>query len=125
MARDEHFNRLTPAGAESLALLAEEAGEVVQAACKALRHGLTSCNPDDASDTTNAEHLNKEIGDLLAAVDIAIGLGYIDRDSIESYRRGKLSTVRRWLHHATIPSWAARHIHRFVNDVCACGARDD
>ena len=100
---EEHFNRLSPAGAESLALLAEEAGEVVQAVCKSLRHGLTSTNPNDASDTTNAEHLNKEIGDFLAAVDIAVGLGYIDRDSIESYRRGKLSTVRRYLHHAQVP----------------------
>ena len=36
-----HFNKLTPAQAERLAILIEECGEVIQAATKILRHGYT------------------------------------------------------------------------------------
>ena len=42
----EHFNKLTPAEAERLAMLAEECGEVVQIVGKILRHGYDSQHPD-------------------------------------------------------------------------------
>jgi len=45
MSDEKHFNGLSPAEAERLALLAEECGEVVQAVCKVLRHGYESTNP--------------------------------------------------------------------------------
>jgi hypothetical protein len=41
----QHFNGLTPAEAERLALLAEECGEVIQAIGKVLRHGYESRHP--------------------------------------------------------------------------------
>lgn len=102
----EHFNRLTPDAAESLALIAEEAGEIVQAVCKSLRHGLWSTNPDIAGDVTNCERIHHEIGDLLAAVDIALGLGLLDRVTLDLYRKDKLSRVARYLHHAKVPGGA-------------------
>lgn len=40
------FNRLTPAEAERLALLAEECGEAIQAIGKILRHGYESNHPE-------------------------------------------------------------------------------
>ena len=43
----DHFNRLTPAEAERLAMLAEEAAEVIQVVGKILRHGYASYHPDD------------------------------------------------------------------------------
>ncbi len=43
----DHFNRLTPAEAERLAMLAEEAAEVIQIVGKILRHGYASYHPDD------------------------------------------------------------------------------
>ena len=43
----DHFNGLTPAEAERLAMLAEEAAEVIQAVGKILRHGYASYHPDD------------------------------------------------------------------------------
>lgn len=60
-----HFNGLTPAEAERLAMLVEECGEVIQAATKILRHGYESHHPDDPS-TTNRDLLTSEMADLLA-----------------------------------------------------------
>jgi hypothetical protein len=48
----DHFNRLTPAEAERLALLLEELGEAQQIIGKILRHGYESYHPDDP-ETTN------------------------------------------------------------------------
>lgn len=62
---NEHFNRLTPAQAERLAMLAEECGEVIQIIGKILRHGYDSHHPNDPR-TTNRELLGRELTDLLA-----------------------------------------------------------
>lgn len=59
-----HFNNLTPAQAERIAMLAEEAGEIVQMCGKILRHGLDSYHPMDADKTPNRELLRRELMDL-------------------------------------------------------------
>ena len=43
----EHFNKLTPAEDERLAMLAEECAEVIQIVSKIQRHGYDSWHPDD------------------------------------------------------------------------------
>lgn len=55
---------LTPAEAERLAMLAEEAGEIVQACMKVLRHGYESYNPDRPSDGSNRQQLARELGNF-------------------------------------------------------------
>ena len=60
-----HFNGLTPAEAERLAMLAEECGEVIQIIGKILRHGYDSYHPADPS-TTNKQLLGRELTDLYA-----------------------------------------------------------
>jgi len=60
-----HFNGLTPGEAERLAMLAEEAGEIVQAVGKILRHGYESFHPNNLS-VTNRSLLENEIADLHA-----------------------------------------------------------
>lgn len=62
----EHFNGLTPAEAERLAMLAEEAAEVNQIAMKILRHGYESFHPDDPQRVTNRRLLEKELLDTFA-----------------------------------------------------------
>lgn len=59
-----HYNGLSPAEAERLAMLAEEAGEVVQAVTKILRHGYEATHPDGGP--TNRETLKRELADLAA-----------------------------------------------------------
>ncbi|OAN76675.1 hypothetical protein A8B82_14850 [Sulfitobacter sp. EhC04] len=60
-----HFNNLTPAEAERLAMLAEECAEVIQIVGKILRHGYDSHHPDNPA-TDNRDLLAKEITDVAA-----------------------------------------------------------
>lgn len=62
----EHFNQLSPAEAERLAMLSEEAGEIVQIVGKILRHGYDSYNPNDQLQVTNHANLQNELTDLMA-----------------------------------------------------------
>ncbi len=61
----KHFNNLTPAQAERLAMLAEECAEVIQVIGKILRHGYDSYHPDQPY-ITNRELLQQELTDLAA-----------------------------------------------------------
>jgi len=61
----DHFNQLTPAEAERLAMLAEECGEVIQVIGKILRHGYDSYHPVNPS-ATNRQLLGRELTDLYA-----------------------------------------------------------
>lgn len=93
----QHFNQLTPAEAERLALLSEELGEAVQAVGKILRHGYASCHPDGGPN--NRESLEHECGDVYHALCRMIRAGDIDVNAI--YRRGdyKAHSVQQYLHH--------------------------
>lgn len=62
----DHFNRLTPAQAERLAMLAEECGEVIQIVGKIFRHGLMSCHPE--THASNKALLTLEMTDLMAVM---------------------------------------------------------
>lgn len=63
-----HHNRLTPAEAERLAMLAEECAEVIQAIGKILRHGYDSYHPLDPDQTPNRVLLDRELTDVAAVV---------------------------------------------------------
>jgi hypothetical protein len=58
------FNGLSPAEAERLAMLSEEAGEIVQIVGKILRHGYESYHPDDPRRIPNRALLMNELADL-------------------------------------------------------------
>jgi len=60
-----HFNQLTPAQAERLAMVAEECAEVIQIVGKILRHGYDSHHPNDPL-STNRDLLGRELTDLYA-----------------------------------------------------------
>ena len=98
----EHFNKLTPAEAERLALLLEELGEAQQVIGKILRHGYDSYHPQ--GNDTNRELLENEIGDVMAAVQMMTDAGDMDRVMIESEKTDKLERVGEWLHHAPAPA---------------------
>lgn len=66
-----HFNNLTPAEAERLAMLAEECGEVIQVIGKILRHGYESCHP--VSGERNRDRLQAEVTDVLAVLVLMTG----------------------------------------------------
>lgn len=95
---NKHFNRLSPAHAEALALIAEECAEVVQAIGKILRHGLASEHPD--SHITNYLTLQREVGDLLAALRVGEVQRLLDWEGVIHARDAKLLKLPRYLHHA-------------------------
>ena len=68
----EHFNKLSPAEAERLAMLAEECGEIIQVVGKILRHGYESYHPQNPHET-NRDLLANEVCDLLAVVQMMDG----------------------------------------------------
>jgi NTP pyrophosphatase (non-canonical NTP hydrolase) len=95
----KHFNNLTPAEAERLALLSEECGEIVQVIGKIFRHGYESCHPDDQQGITNRKLLEKETGDAIAAIAMLIKAGDISEQEIEHHAEEKKENVVKYLHH--------------------------
>jgi len=95
-----HFNNLTPAEAERLALLSEECGECIQAVGKILRHGYDSVHPEGKDKgNCNRDNLEREMGDILAAMQIMKETGDIDQKHLTEWREDKLTRVGKYLHH--------------------------
>jgi NTP pyrophosphatase (non-canonical NTP hydrolase) len=106
MANDQNdpanFNQLTCAETERLAILSEECGEVVQIIGKIMRHGFESSHPDGGP--TNRELLEKEIGDIEAAVQCLLKPLNGDKhdvrgENISKFARQKLKKISLYLHH--------------------------
>lgn len=95
----ETFNKLSPAEIERLALLIEEAAEVQAIACKVLRHGYGSHNPDDAKAGNNRRQLAKEIGDLRYAIDLMVAFGDVPQEGIHIGRSSAEHKKPQYLHH--------------------------
>ncbi len=94
----EHFNKLSPAEAELLALLAEECGEVIQMIGKVLRHGLDSYPPGGGE--SNRVQLADEAGQVLAAIHLLTERGVLSDVEVGCGKAGKLQRVFKYLHHA-------------------------
>ena len=109
----DHINSLTPAQLERLALLLEEMGEAQQIIGKILRHGYWSYSPKDEDETPNQRLLEKELGDVLSALDRMAVAKDIDIDTIrvDHHRAAKHEKVRRYLHYQDdADSWRAEDI---------------
>jgi hypothetical protein len=94
-----HFNELTPAEAERLALLLEELGEAQQVIGKILRHGYESSDPTRPDSPTNREMLEREFGDIHYAGTLMIDARDLNQDIIERYAKQKAQKAQRYLHH--------------------------
>jgi len=99
MTNYKQFNGLTSAEAERLFLLSEECGEVIQAIGKILRHGYESRHPNGGP--TNREQLEKEIGDVRAAVTMLAQAEDLSRYIMAASKEEKLKSVTKYLHHQT------------------------
>lgn len=94
-----HFNALTAGEAERLALLAEEAGELVQTIGKILRHGYESYNPDDTDKGSNRLQLESEIADVVYCMELMEINDDIDGDSINFEVKWACEKKPQYLHH--------------------------
>ena len=101
--RDRHFNGLTPAEAERLAILAEECGEAVQIIGKILRHGYHSYHPDDPNGPDNRAMLVKELGDVHCVMDLMAELGDFNGADVHRRSREKRLRLQHYTHHQDFP----------------------
>lgn len=98
------FNNLTVAQAERLALLLEELGECQQIIGKILRHGYESHDPtklvpEDMRPTTNRVMLEKELGDVLHAIDRMRFSSDVNYCRILEHAEAKADKCEKYLHH--------------------------
>jgi len=81
------FNELDPNVHEILVILGEEAAEVIQETSKTIRFGL---------DEKRLNNLEKEIGDLLAMIDLLESHGVIDSTRLETAKNAKIVKLKQW-----------------------------
>jgi len=94
----KHFNKLSPAELERLALLLEEMGEAQQIIGKILRHGYMSYHPHDPA-MPNRMLLENEVGHVLCAIQFLLDAEDIDEVSVLDSKRHKSVRVHEYLHH--------------------------
>lgn len=88
-----NYNKLTPAETERLALLAEEAGEIVQTVGKILRHGYSSKNPLNPYHKGNRDDLTREVADILAVISFVTVAGDFDTSVSRGYFEDKVKRL--------------------------------
>ncbi len=93
-----HFNGLTEAEQERLAILIEECSEVIQIGCKILRHGYASDN-DGKLLEPNRKSLERELGDLGHAISRMETAADINPLAIIARAASKPEHIKSYLHH--------------------------
>jgi len=81
---------------EALLILQEECAEVTQAVSKCFRFGLDNFKPGNPTTTTNAEHLENEIGDVLAMIDILVEQGVVLQENLVAATTAKKQKLKQW-----------------------------
>lgn len=94
-----HFNELTEAQQERLVILMEECNEVAQIACKILRHGYESYDPNDVSRVSNRKLLETEIGHVRVAIDGMTESSDVFMPAVMDSMAAKRVSIRKYLHH--------------------------
>lgn len=79
---------------EVLDILQEECAEVIQAVSKVRRFGIDNTKPN--TEHTNREHLEEEIGDLLAMVDILLINNVVNWANLHAAKRAKIEKLKKW-----------------------------
>ncbi len=104
--KENPYDPPTPEQVELFGWLVEELGEAGHATGKLLRHGATIRNPFEPEGPNNRERLEKEFGDVLAAINYLGVNGQIDANNVYEHMRKKVEQVQSWLHgDYTIPSF--------------------
>ena len=79
---------------EVMDILQEEAAEVIQAVSKIRRFGAD--NHKYGHNQTNLEHLEEELGDMLAMIDILISKQIINPASLGIAKLAKIEKLKKW-----------------------------
>jgi NTP pyrophosphatase (non-canonical NTP hydrolase) len=79
---------------EVMDILQEECAEVIQAVSKISRFGIDNLKP--GKPTTNREHLEEELGDMLAMIDILCSMGVVELDKLRVAKLAKIEKLKKW-----------------------------
>lgn len=79
---------------EIMSILQEENAEVIQAISKCFRFGLNNRKP--GKPLTNKEHLEVELGDVLAMIELLQNLGIISEKALEESKEKKFEKLKKW-----------------------------
>ena len=79
---------------ETLDILQEECAEVIQAVSKIRRFGID--NSKVGTNYSNREHLEEELGDVLAMVDILLINNIVDWGNLHRAKRAKIEKLKKW-----------------------------
>ena len=85
---------MDPKVRETLLILQEECAEVTQAVSKCFRFGLGNFKPGKSA--TNVEHLETEIGDVLAMIDILVEKGIVRQENLVIATAAKKEKLKQW-----------------------------
>jgi NTP pyrophosphatase (non-canonical NTP hydrolase) len=79
---------------EILLITQEECAEVAQAISKCFRFGLDNIKPGKPK--SNREHLEEELGDLVAMITLLEMNGVISQHNIEKAKLAKFEKLKQW-----------------------------
>ena len=79
---------------EVMDILQEECAEVIQAVSKIRRFGID--NSKVGTQYTNREHLEEEVGDMLAMVDILLINDIVNWGNLHKAKRAKIEKLKKW-----------------------------
>lgn len=79
---------------EVMDILQEECAEVIQAVSKISRFGIDNVKPGKPK--TNREHLEEELGDMLAMIDIMMEKNVISHSNLEIAKKAKIEKLKKW-----------------------------
>ena len=79
---------------EVMDILQEECAEVIQAVSKIRRFGIEGRHPDKPYN--NREHLEEELGDMLAMIDILMVNDIVSWGNLHQAKRAKIEKLKKW-----------------------------
>jgi NTP pyrophosphatase (non-canonical NTP hydrolase) len=79
---------------ETLDILQEECAEVIQAISKCRRFGLDNFKLNKSK--TNLEHLEEELGDMLAMIDLLLEQEVIQQSNLDRAKASKKEKLKQW-----------------------------
>jgi NTP pyrophosphatase (non-canonical NTP hydrolase) len=89
------MNELNKDQAAILQILQEECAEVIQATSKVFRFGLFDTHPDTPN-KTNTSHLEEELGDVMAMIELLDSHKVISYSNIIQFKQRKFYKLRTW-----------------------------
>lgn len=79
-----------------MTIMQEECAEVITSISKCKRFGLHTLIPLTQTKETNMARLSKELGDVLAMIDLLIDQKLVTHQELEEYKQSKIEKLKKW-----------------------------